>query len=68
MEVTKVPVYEALKGCEISAQKGFLILKSDLVSYCSFAPLGRKMKATERKLMLQLSSVKHLKQFTISNC
>lgn len=29
MEVTKVPVYVALKGCEISAQRAFFTLNNE---------------------------------------
>ena len=53
MEVTKVPVYVALKGCEISAQRPFLILNNEVFTLMLLLrSLGREMKAAERKLML----------------
>lgn len=59
MEVTKVPVYVALKVLwNIRLESLFLFwTMSDLVLYCSSASVGRKMKAAESKLMLQWAAL-----------
>ena len=69
MEVTKVPVYVELKGCEISAQRAFLILNSERFSLILLlrSP-GEENESCRKKANVTMSSIKHLKQFTISDC
>lgn len=64
----KLPVYAALKGCEISAQRAFLSLNH---VWCSLIllllSLGKANENYRKEVSATVSSIKHLKQFTISN-
>lgn len=69
MEVTKVPAYVALKGCEISAQSTFLILNNEWFSLILLLWFpGEENESCRKQADVTMSSIKHQKQSTASEC